>query len=104
MKTDVYTKVILTGILACLCLLLLRDVRFETPEATAQENEYGYGGGDYGDRDFIGVDPNRGPRVPRAEAAQKQGQQLRGVQDVRIVGWPARQTLRVSGTIDVPEH
>ena len=28
MKIDVYTKVILTGIFLCLCLLLLRDVRF----------------------------------------------------------------------------
>ena len=34
MKIDLYTKVVLTGILACLCLVLLRDVRFEkTAEA-----------------------------------------------------------------------
>jgi len=34
MKIDVYTKVILTGIFLCLCLILLRDVRFEkTAEA-----------------------------------------------------------------------
>ncbi len=29
MKIDLYTKIILTGIFACLCLLLLRDVRLE---------------------------------------------------------------------------
>jgi len=29
MKIEVYTKVVLTGIFLCLCLLLLRDVRFE---------------------------------------------------------------------------
>ena len=34
MKIDLYTKVILTGIFACLCLILLRDVRLEkTAEA-----------------------------------------------------------------------
>ena len=34
MKIDVYTKVILTGIFACLCLILVRDVGFEkTAEA-----------------------------------------------------------------------
>ena len=30
MKIDLYTKVILTGIFACLCLIVLRDVRFES--------------------------------------------------------------------------
>ncbi len=30
MKIDVYTKVILTGIFACLCLIVLRDVRLES--------------------------------------------------------------------------
>jgi|TARA_B100001964_G_scaffold214054_1_gene251384 hypothetical protein len=30
MKIDLYTKVILTGIFACLCLLLLRDIGFES--------------------------------------------------------------------------
>ena len=29
MKIDLYTKIILTGIFACLCLVLLRDIRFE---------------------------------------------------------------------------
>jgi hypothetical protein len=29
MKIDLYTKIILTGILACLCLLVLRDVPLE---------------------------------------------------------------------------
>ncbi|HJN66594.1 MAG TPA: hypothetical protein QF761_10350 [Pirellulales bacterium] len=29
MKIDLYTKIILTGIFACLCLFLLRDVRLE---------------------------------------------------------------------------
>ena len=34
MKIDLYTKVILTGIFACLCLIVLRDVRLEkTAEA-----------------------------------------------------------------------
>ncbi len=35
MKIDLYTKIILTGILACLCLLVLRDVPLEN-KAEAQ--------------------------------------------------------------------
>jgi len=30
MKIDLYTKVILTGIFACLCIIIFRDVRFES--------------------------------------------------------------------------
>jgi hypothetical protein len=30
MKINLYTKVILTGIFACLCLIVLRDVHFES--------------------------------------------------------------------------
>ena len=34
MKIDLYTKIILTGIFACLCLIVFRDVRLEkTAEA-----------------------------------------------------------------------
>jgi len=40
MKIDLYTKVILTGIFACLCLVLLRDVQFEK-RAEAQEESKG---------------------------------------------------------------
>ena len=31
MKVDLYTKTILTGIFACLCLIVLRDVPLENP-------------------------------------------------------------------------
>ena len=38
MKIDLYTKVILTGILICLCLIAFRDTPFET-QALANEQQ-----------------------------------------------------------------
>ena len=39
MKIDLYTKVILTGIFTCLCLVLLRDVQFEKRAEAQEESE-----------------------------------------------------------------